>query len=135
MNGGAELFLLSVTPFSDSDIFDRGTYIMQLIYFFICALLFSIGDYLCSLNSNVYNRTTTTALGALVGVTGYLVFAILSRNTPLYALAGYINGAVVVISCVVFGYLVQGNSIRPQEWFWLSVILLGIIGLAYARTA
>ncbi len=107
---------------------------MQWFYFFLCALLFSLGDYLCALEHPSWSKLSTTVVGALVGVTGYVLFAILSRTTPLYALAGFINGAVVIITCVGFGYFVQGSSIRYSEWLWLSVIFSGIVGLAYARS-
>ena len=107
---------------------------MRFVYFLLCATLFSAGDYLCSIGGTT-SRIVTTFAGALVGALGYGVFAYLSRETPLSALGGYINGAVVIITCVFFGHVIQGNSVSTAEWIWIAVIFLGICGLAYARSA
>lgn len=118
---------------------------MQLVLFCSCAFLFSLGDYLCSIDSFQFgnsqfsnfqfSRTLPMLAGALVGACGYFVFAYLSRATPLAALAGYINGAVVIITCVFFGAYLSGNRLSTAEWFWIAVIFCGIAGLAYSRTS
>jgi drug/metabolite transporter (DMT)-like permease len=107
---------------------------MTWIYFVVCALLFSLGDFVCSLQGPSGSKLLPAVFGASIGALGYLVFAGLSRNTPLAALAAYINGGVVLLSCIVFGYFIQGNRISSGEWFWIAVIFCGIVGLASSRS-
>ncbi|MFN8392483.1 MAG: hypothetical protein U0136_19475 [Bdellovibrionota bacterium] len=108
---------------------------MQIFYLLLCALFFSLGDYLSSLAGQPGYRGALAIVGAVVGGIGYFVFAYLSRTTSLAALSGYVNGAVVLMSSVIFGYFIQRNRVSMMEWFWLAVILLGILGLGYTRSA
>ncbi len=107
---------------------------MRWVLFFVCAFFFSLGDYLCSMESLRHGRFWFTAFGALVGGCGYVVFSELSKTTPLAAMGGYINGAVVIITCLFFGYLLQGNRLSNSEWFWIAVIFIGICGLGYSQS-
>ncbi len=108
---------------------------MELLWFAVCAFLFSAGDYYSSLAGVDENKPWMPLVGAFIGAFAYIVFGHLSKTTPLAALGGYINGAVVCITCVYFGWFIQGNKVSTPEWLWLGVILAGIAGLAYARSS
>lgn len=104
---------------------------MKISFILISALLFATGDYFCSLGGE-QKKLGLTLLGALIGVFGYLSFAYLSRAIALSSLVGYVNGTVVIMG-VLFGVLLKKDVLSLPEFFFLGVISVGLLGLAYVQ--
>ena len=105
---------------------------MKIVFMMISALLFATGDFFCSLGGE-QKKLGLTILGAVIGGFGYFAFAYLSRAISLSSLVGYVNGTVVIMG-IFFGVFLKKDVLSLPEFFFLGVILVGLLGLAYVQS-